>query len=57
MDKQENKQQADASRRDILKLGALGALAACGSMFCACNDTARKEEDTGKVKLLSPDGQ
>ncbi len=57
MDKQENKQQADASRRDILKLGALGALAACGSLFCSCNDTARKEEDNGKVKLLSPDGQ
>lgn len=57
MNHQENKQSAKPSRRDVLKFGAIGAAAAaCGSMFCSCNDKS-KETDVEKVKLLSPDGE
>ncbi|MBI5917006.1 MAG: 4Fe-4S dicluster domain-containing protein [Bacteroidetes bacterium] len=42
-------------RRDFLKLGVLGAAAACGSMLCSCG--GNKADVGKKVKLLSPDGE
>ncbi|MBL7873109.1 MAG: 4Fe-4S dicluster domain-containing protein [Cyclobacteriaceae bacterium] len=46
------------TRRDFLKLGTLGALAACGSA-CSCSSGASHEhKEVGKkVRLLSPDGE
>jgi len=47
-------------RRDFLtKLGALGAIATCGSAACSCTpEPAHANHETGKmVKLLSPDGE
>ena len=51
------------SRRDFLKLGALGSITAtCGALFCGCGSQSEGEtiveasgEDT--VRLLSPEGQ
>jgi Fe-S-cluster-containing dehydrogenase component len=60
MDQQEN--VSPTSRRNFLnKLGAIGAVAACGSAACSCGSGSGHEhqhQETGKkVKLLSPDGE
>lgn len=60
MDQQES--VSPTSRRNFLnKLGAIGAVAACGSAACSCGSGAGHEhqpQETGKkVKLLSPDGE
>lgn len=53
---QNSDQNAENTRRNFLKLGALGAAAAaCGSAVCSCGN---KQESGGEtVKLLSPDGE
>ena len=58
MDHAENPNQA--TRRDFLtKLGALGAIATCGSAACSCSSgSAHEHHEAGKmVKLLTPDGE
>lgn len=58
MDRPEN--VSSSTRRNFLsKLGALGAVAACGSAACSCSsEPAHEHHETGKmVKLLSPDGE
>ncbi len=53
---QENNSKKDNSRRDFLKIGSLAA-AACGSLMCSCGKNQPDDEDSKKVKLLSPEGE
>ena len=52
-------ENSDNTRRDFLKIGTLGALAACGSAVCSCKSDPNPIviEPGKKVKLLSPDGE
>jgi Fe-S-cluster-containing dehydrogenase component len=55
MDQPESNQ---TSRRDFLKIGTMGAIAACGSATCSCGSGGGHNHESGKkVKLLSPDGE
>lgn len=49
----------DKSRRDFLKTAAIATVAAtaCGSLACSCSSKKPAAAVSGKVKLLSPDGE
>jgi Fe-S-cluster-containing dehydrogenase component len=45
----------DQSRRNFLRAGALGLVAACGSAACSCNQPPKETGE--KMKLLTQDGE